>query len=99
MADHSTQRTRTFRACVKPNGVDGRILNVQTGAVLPGSSISVSGKYPEQCSVALSQLASRVMTALKLPDVAGQAQKIEQLLVFRDVSKGDTTRWIVNRRL
>lgn len=56
--------------------VDGRILNVQTGAVLPGSSISVSGKYPEEYSVVLSQLAKRVMTALKLPDVTIQAQRI-----------------------
>jgi TolB-like protein len=56
--------------------VDGRILNVQTGAALPGSSVSVSAKYPEEYSALLTQLATRFMTALRLPEVPGQAQKI-----------------------
>lgn len=56
--------------------VDARILNVQTGAALPGSSISASAKYPEDYSALLTQLASRVATALRLPAVPGQAQKL-----------------------
>ena len=56
--------------------VDARILNAQTGTPLPGASVSVSGKYPDEYATVLTQLATRTVAALKLPISPTQTQAV-----------------------
>jgi tetratricopeptide (TPR) repeat protein len=56
--------------------VDTRILNAQTGAALPGSSISLSSKFPDEYSTLLTKLTAFVVSALRLPTSPNQTQKV-----------------------
>jgi tetratricopeptide (TPR) repeat protein len=56
--------------------VDARILNTQTGTALPGASISVSAKYPDEYAMLLAQLATRAFGVLKLPTTRAQTQGV-----------------------
>jgi TolB-like protein len=61
--------------------INARVLNAATAAVLPGSAISLNGRFPEDYANLLNQLNTRVLAALRVQPTPAEAKLLNSATI------------------